>query len=275
MTQNRLKSLAAAGIVAVGVCFLTAVFSLGLKDSDAAARDYIGYWAAGQQIVHGADPYDPVAVLRMEKAVGLGDLQIKITPSPPVGLGIVVPLGLFSAKNGLVFWIMAQLICLASSVFGIWILNGRPPTRLHLFGFLFAPAIACIMAGQIGVFCLAGVVGFLLLHEIRPFWAGAALLPCCLKPHLFLPVVLCLVLWSFLRRSVWIFAGTAAAMAVSYAVVLAFDRNAWAQYAAMMHSNIVGDRFSPTLSAYLRWDVAPSAVWLECLPTAIACIWAA
>ena len=130
------------------------------------------------------------------------------------------------------------------------------------------------MAGQIGIFLLLGLSLFLLWHETRPFLAGAALLPMTPKPHLFLPIALVLLLWAILRRRPSIFVGLLTAMAASFALVLAFDPHAWSQYSAMLHSNLMGDRFAPTLSAYLRWDIAPAAVWLEYLPTALAAVWA-
>ena len=268
------RPLAAAVIVLFGLASLGAIFSFSLTEQSAATRDFIGYWAAGQQIVHGANPYDADQVLRLEKAIGLGNLQIKITPSPPVGLALVLPLGFFGAKAGLVFWMLAELGFLSLSLFVIWALEGRPDSRLHLLGYLFAPALACFMAGQIGIFLLLGLSLFLLWHETLPFWAGAALLPMTLKPHLFLPVALVLLLW-IVRKRVWrIVAGLLSAMSVSFALVLAFDPHAWSQYASMLHTNLMQDRFAPTLSAYLRWDIAPTAVWLEYVPTTLACLWA-
>jgi hypothetical protein len=268
------RPLAAVGIIASGLCLLTAIFSLGLTEQNAASRDFIGYWAAGQQIAHGASPYDAGEVLRMEKAVGLGNLQIKITPSPPVGLALVIPLGFLSAKSGLVFWTVAQLGCLSIALWIVWLLEGKPSSRIHLFGYLFAPALACLMAGQLGIFCLLGVSVFLLWHERRQFYAGAALLPLTLKPHLFLAAGLVLLLWMVWQRSPRILAGLLAAMAASSAFVLLFDPGVWTQYIAMMHSNLMQDRFAPTLSAYFRWDISPATVWLEYLPAATACVWA-
>jgi len=268
------RPLAAVGIIASGLCLLTAIFSLGLTEQNAASRDFIGYWAAGQQIAHGANPYDVGHVLRMEKAVGLGNLQIKITPSPPIGLALVIPLGFLGAKSGLVFWSVAQLACLSIALWIVWLLEGKPSTRIHLFGYLFAPALACLMAGQLGILCLLGVSVFLLWHERQPFFAGAALLPLTLKPHLFLAVGLVLLFWVVWRRSPSILAGLVAAMAVSFGVVLLFDPEIWAQYTAMMRSNLMQDRFAPTLSAYFRWDISPARVWLEYLPAATACVWA-
>lgn len=272
--SKRGRALAAACIVLAGLGLLGAIFELGLTEQSAATRDFIGYWAAGRQMVHGANPYDADQVLRLEKAVGLGDLQIKITPSPPIGLALVLPLGFFGAKSGLVLWMLAELACLSGALWIIWHLEGRPPSRLHLVGYLFAPALACFMAGQIGIFLLLGLCLFLLWSETRPFLAGAALLPMTLKPHLFLPIALVLVLWVVIQRKPQIFAGLAASMAASFALVVAFDPQVWAQYLAMMHSNLMQDRFAPTLSAYFRWNIAPAAVWLEYLPTALACLWA-
>jgi hypothetical protein len=275
MTSPGKRPVAVAGILLAGLALMACVFSLSLTEKSAAERDFIGYWAAGQQLVHGANPYDADEVLRLEKAVGLGSLQIKITPSPPVGLALVLPLGFFSAKAGLVFWMLAELVCAALAMGAIWALHGRPDSRLHLFGFLFAPLLACLWAGQLGIFLLLGLTLFLLWHEAHPFWAGVALLPMTLKPHLFLPVALALLLWVVARRKFAIVAGLLAGMAVSFALVLAFDRHAWTQYEAMMHAGLLQDRFAPTLSAYLREDLAPRAVWLEYLPTALACAWAA
>ncbi|HEX4286169.1 MAG TPA: glycosyltransferase 87 family protein [Terracidiphilus sp.] len=268
------RNSAAAVIVLGGAALLAAIFSLTLTEQSAATRDFIGYWAAGQQIVHGANPYNVDDVLQLEKSVGLGDLQIKITPSPPIGLALVLPLGFLSAKAGLVLWMMIELACFALSLAILWILQGRPDSRVHLFGFLFAPALACLMAGQLGMFLLLGLSLFLLWHETRPFWAGAALLPMTLKPHLFLPIAVVLLLWIVMRRRSSLIFGLMVAMAVSFASVLAFDAQVWKQYLAMLHAGLMQDRFAPTLSAYLRKDLAAHAVWLEYLPTALACIFA-
>lgn len=274
MAQSRARQIAAACIIAAGFAFLAAIYSVSLTDADAAKRDFIGYWAAGRQMAHGTSPFDAAAVLRLEEAAGLGDLQIKLTPSPPAGLSLLLPLGFMSARAGLVFWMMAQLACLAASIATVWLMAGRPASRIHLFGFLFAPAVACIMAGQVGVFCLLGVALFLYLHKTHPFWSGIALLPCSLKPHLFLPVVLVLLLWSVTQRSIRVLGGFAVALAASDAVVTMFDRQIWAQYFAMIRAGGLQGRFAPTLSAYFRWDVAAQAGWLEYLFTVAACIWA-
>ena len=274
MKNGHWRPFAAAGIVVGGFCLMATIFAVNLTDKSAASRDFIGYWAAGKQIVRGANPYDAGETLRLEKAVGLGNLQIKITPSPPIGLALVIPLGFLDAKNGLVVWLMAELGCLSSALGILWLTQGKPATRIHLLGYFFAPALACMMAGQLGIFFLLGISVFLVLHKRRPFFAGAALLPLTLKPHLFLAVALVLLLWAAWRGTPAVLAGLLVATTASYSAVFGFDRDVWSQYAEMMRSNMVQHRFAPTLSAYFRWDIAPAAVWLEYLPAGAACVWA-
>jgi Glycosyltransferase family 87 len=272
--RSRGRAVAAGCIVAAGFLFVTLLFALSVTDEKATKSDFIGYWAAGKQIVRDASPYDEKAVLQLEEQLGLGTEQMKITPSPPAGLSLVVPLGFFSARAGLVLWTMAQFASLACSVWILWIVQGRPQNRIHLLGFLFAPALACIMAGQLGVFFLLGVALFLLLHESRPFIAGLALLPCSLKPHLFLPVVVALILWSVWRKAPRILAGFVVAALVSDVVVLYFDPHIWSQYREMMATAGLHDRFAPTLAAELRLHLAPRNAWLQYVPMAAACAWA-
>jgi hypothetical protein len=119
-----------------------------------------------------------------------------------------------------------------------------------------------------------GISVFLVLHKRRPFFAGAALLPLTLKPHLFLAVALVLLLWAAWRGTPAVLAGLLVATTASYSAVFGFDRDVWSQYAEMMRSNMVQHRFAPTLSAYFRWDISPATVWLEYLPAATACGWA-
>jgi len=72
-----------------------------------------------------------------------------------------------------------------------------------------------------------------------------------------------LLLWAAWRGTPAVLAGLLVATTASYSAVFGFDRDVWSQYAEMMRSNVVQYRFAPTLSAYLRWEIAPGAVWLE------------
>jgi hypothetical protein len=274
MKKSPLRVLAAGCIVAAGFCLVAGIYIVGLTDKNAAERDFIEYWAAGQQLVHGANPYDPAAILRLERSAGLVGNQPKVTFSPPVAFFLVLPLGLLGAKYGLIVWLLVLLACLSISIWILWILNGRPSSRLHLLGYLFAPTTACLMAGQLGIFLLLGLVLFLFLYRSRPFLAGAALLPCTLKPHLFLPFALALLLWVVSRKAWLILTGFSAALLASCALTLWFDPHVWSQYSQMMQLTGVLDAWVPTLSVTLRFLIARHADWLQLLPEAAACVWA-
>jgi hypothetical protein len=274
MNSSPSRKLAAACIIAAGFTLVAGMFYVQVGNRNAAARDFIQYWAAGQQLAHGGDPYDPTAALRLERSVGLEDDFPKLSISPPVGVFLELPLGFVGPKNGLIGWLLVQIACASVSVWLLWVLHGRPATRLHLLGYGFAPILACLMAGQLGIFFLLGITLFLYLHRSQPFLAGAALLPCAMKPHLFVPFGIALLLWIATRRQFSILLGFLAACAASCALALYVDPQIWSQYARMMTETRMFDVFIPTLSTGFRFLVDRHAVWLQFLPEAAACVWA-
>lgn len=274
MKKSPLRVVAACCILAAAFCFVAGMFVVVLTDKNATERDFIEYWAAAQQLIHGANPYDPASVLRLERAVGLDDSEPRVTLSPPVALFLVLPLGFLSPKDGLILWLLALMASLSASIWILWILHGRTDSRLHLFGYLFAPALACLMAGQLGIFLLLGVVLFFYLHESRPYLAGAALLPCALKPHLFLPFSMVLLLWLVAGKAYRILGGFLITLAFSCALTLCVNIHVWSQYSQMMNTMTIRHAFVPTLSVALRFLINRNAVWLQFLPAAAGSAWA-
>jgi hypothetical protein len=273
--KKPLRVFAAASIVVAGLCFVVSMFVVGLSNKNAARRDFISYWAAGQLLVHGANPYDFQAARNLELDAGRDPAEpLLMMRNPPVAFFIALPLGLFSAKTALILWLLVLIGGLSLAILLIWFLHGRPDNRYHLFGYLFAPALACFEAGQFGIFLLLGVVLFLYFHRTRPFLAGAALLLCSLKPHLFFAFGAALLLWSITNRTYRVLGGLAAALLASCALSYALDKNAWAQYSQMMHAGGALNEAVPTLSVAFRFLVDRHAVWLQFAPTAAACLWA-
>jgi hypothetical protein len=274
MKANPWRVLAAAGIIAAGLCFGLGVYIVGLSDKNASERDFIEYWAAGQQLAHGANPYDFAGILQRERAAGFEGNEPRITLSPPIVLLLVLPLGYVGPKTGLILWLLVLLAGLLASIGLLWRLHGSPPSGYHWIGMAFAPTLACLMAGQISIFLLLSVVLFLYWHQSRPWLAGAILLPCVLKPHLFLSFAVALLLWMASRRSYRVLAGFAAALAASCALTQYLDRHAWSEYAQLSHSNNILHLFVPTLSECFRFFIDRNAVWLQFIPAAASCVWA-
>jgi Glycosyltransferase family 87 len=267
------RRIAAAGILIVSLCFALGMLVTFLDDKAATEKDFIEYWAAGQQLVHGGNPYDPVAVFKLERAVGLEDVQPKITLSPPVAFWIMVPLGFLTPKAGLILWMLMIIGTLLLSIWLIWAMNGKPDNGLQFGAILFPPAIASLMAGQLGTFMLLGIVLFLYFHDSQPFLAGMALLPCAWKPHLLLPFALVLLLWILRRKAYNILSGFLVTLVASCLLTSYFNIHVWSQYFTMMDSASVLHAFVPTLSVAMRFLVDRNAVWLQFAPEAGACVW--
>lgn len=256
---------------------LTCLFTLTapLTNQIAGARDFVVYWATGQQLIHGANPYDRQAITAMEHAAGLPQAYpAGFMRNPPWALPLTLPLGPIGIRIGSLIWSPLLLGCLALSVRLLWIVYGRPGNPLHWLALSFAPALSCLIAGQTALFALLGLALFLSLHRTRPFLAGTALWLCMLKPHLFLPFGLVLAIWIVTSRSYKVLAGAATALAASCALVWWVDPLAWSQYAQMMRESGIQKEFIPCLAIVLRLWTSPQAMWIQYVPATVACVWA-
>ena len=268
----------------VGIC--TATFALttvgicaSVLGSDAVGtRDFVEYWASGHQLAHHANPYDRDAILNLERSVGFpSGTPVLIMWNPPPALLFVLPLGFLGPTAADFLWLLLLLACFVASVRMVWIMHGRPKNRMHWLGYSFAPALVCLLAGQVSIFVLFGLVLFLRWHRSRPFLAGVSLWLCLLKPHLFLPFGTVLLVWAIITRSYKLLTGTAIALAVSTAMAFILDPLVWVHYGQMMSTMStvrMQQEVIPCVSIMLRWVISPKTMWLQYLPSAFGCIWA-
>jgi glycosyl transferase family 87 len=267
--------------VVVAICVLTTslmllgIIVLLITGNHPGGRDVISFWAAGRQVASHADPYAADSILRLERTAEFpASAQSLIMRNPPSALALVLPLAAFQPRGASLLWSLLLLASLGLAVHLFWEARGRPPNKLHLLGYCFGPALICVLGGQSGLFALLGLVLFLRLHREHSFLAGMALWFCALKPHLFLPFGVVMLLWVAQRRKYGVLAGTAVALAASSALAMWLDPAVWRQYFHMMHSPNIQAEFIPTLGYGLRRAVRPGAVWLQYLPAMIGCCWA-
>jgi Glycosyltransferase family 87 len=239
-----------------------------------ARRDYITYWAAGQQLAHHQNPYDPPALDRIERNAGFQGGTAYYMRNPPWALPLAVPLGYVSATAAALPWSLLMLGLLIVSVRILWKQFGSTPMHFEWLGYCFPPALFCVILGQTSILLLFGLVLFLRLHKSSPFAAGAALWFCTLKPHLFLPFALALLAWIFVSRSYRVLAGALTAMAAGGILTALVAPAAWTQYAYYMRTSIVTREFTPCLGDLLRDSIHPAAEWIAFVPAAIGCAWA-
>ena len=263
-----LSALALSATV-VGIC---ALFITGNRPG---GRDVVSYWVAGSQLLHHANPYDAAAVLRIERNAGFpADDQALIMRNPPTALPLVLPLGLLGLRAAALLWSVLLVTCLGISVQMLWGLCGRPGNKIHLLGYTFGPALTCIFAGQTALFALLGLVLFLRFHRTKPYLGGAALWLCALKPHLFIPFGVVLLLWLIADRGYKVLAAFAMTLVMSAGVAMQFSPSVWAEYAQLMRTPGLQHEFVPCISVALPVVLHAKAMWLRYLPAGLAIIWA-
>lgn len=270
-----------AEFLVVSVCTLAFTFTVisiaaGVLGRDAAGtRDFVEYWASGQQLAHHANPYDPSALLPIERAVGLpSGIPPMVMGNAPPALLLVYPLGFVHSRTGELLWSLLLLTCLVASVRMVRTMHGAPANKLHYLGYTFGPALVCLAANQASLFVLLGLVLFLRLHRSSPFLAGASLWFCALKPQLFLPFGLVLLAWILAGRCYKVLAGAVSALLASTGIAFVLDPSAWTQYHRMMAASRYDQLPIPCLSIVLRRSISPNTMWLQYLPAALACAWA-
>ena len=155
---------------AVGVVFTTLFLSImPFNRSIVARRDFITYWAAGQQLAHHANPYDPRAVDRIEQHAGFQGGSSYYMRNPPWALPLALPLGYFPAVPAALPWSLLMLGLLIASVRVLWKLFGPAGNHFDWIGYCFPPALFCVILGQTSILMLFGLVLFLRLHKTSPF----------------------------------------------------------------------------------------------------------
>ena len=193
---------AVAEFLIVAVCTMAFLFTaMGvlsslLEGKSGGTRDSVEYWAAGQLLVHHSNPYDTASLRELERSAGFPDgIPTLVIGNPPSALLLTLPLGMLGPNMAELLWELLLLGSLAASIEMLRRMHGHPKNLLHLLGYSFAPVLSCLLAGQVALFILLGLVLFLWLHRSQPFLAGASLWLCLLKPHLFLPFGVVLLLW--------------------------------------------------------------------------------
>jgi hypothetical protein len=268
----------------VAICtlsFVATLLSIGaslLSPNSAGTRDYVEYWAAGQQLAHRSNPYDGEAIRSLELSAGFPSTAPTLyLGNPPSALLLVMPLGYVSPTVGEFLW---EAMLLASLILAIRLTNrmiqqhlGCEPNKAYLIAYAFAPALTCLLGGQIAILLLFGLALFLRLHERSPFFAGCTLWLCLLKPHLFVPFGIVLVLWIIQTRRYKVLLGTATALAISSAIATLLDHGIWTHYRLMMHTQRIDQLDLPTISAWLRRSVPPHTFAIQCIPVILGAVW--
>jgi hypothetical protein len=273
--SNRASKIAVRIVLAclVGYFFYSRTGAVRLNVSQ---RDSVAYWTAGRLLLRHNNPYDSSKVFEMERDRGYPYDKPLVLRTPPWSLFMVLPLGILSALWAWLLWIAASVSFLLVAMRLCWNLYGSGKIPQNLFwvvGYLFAPVPACLVAGQMGIMLLLGLVLFLWLEAEHPFFAGTVLILPFAKPHLLFLFWLVIGCWIVLLRKRAIAAGFACALVFATAIACAFDKDVFFHYRQMLVRASIGNEFIPALSGVLRLIFFHRIFWVQFIPMAFGVVW--
>ena len=271
----RIVKIAIAMVLSVSLMAVLAHYAARIE-SKVAQRDSVAYWSAATLLMHHSDPYNNSAVLDLEHQHGYTNARPLVLRTPPWSLFLVLPLAFLSPFWAWVAWLAVLIFCLMVGLRLCRRLYARddvPANALTIVAYLFAPVAACVVAGQMGLVLMLGVVLFLYLEKGHPFFAGAALILPLAKPHLLSLFWIAFVIWVVLRRNFKVASGLASAFAIANLIALAFDPRIFVHYHSLLVQQNISSEFIPALSGMLRLLFFRTYFWAQFVPVCIGVVW--
>ena len=271
-----IKLFALTLVCGLSFSFASFVFLLSLTPGPVqGSRDFVAFWATGQLLAHHTNPYNATALLQLERAAGFpAHYDVMYMLNPPWNLPLVYPLGLLGMHAASVAWSLLELGCFIASVYLLWTMHGRQKEYRRILGYTFAPALICLIMGQLTLFALLGLVLFLRHYRTSPFLAGMSLWLCLLKPHLLLPFGVVMLVWIIVSKSYRILFGVLFAVVASELVALYLAPLSWNQYLAAFRNPGAQYTFVPCVSVLLRLWISKDTRGLEYVPAILTTVWA-
>jgi hypothetical protein len=259
------------------------MLALLLRLSDPARTrpdDFISSWAAGHLVASGANPYDPDAVLAVQRTANwTKEIPYRVW-YPPWAMPILAAFGVLPYRIGRVLWYALNLgACLLSADL-LWRYFLGPP-RLRAASwpliFTFWPAVIAVRTGQISALVLLGVAGFLHLTERRRWIAAGACLPLvAIKPQLLHLFWIAVLAWVLRERRWRVLAGAVACAVAAVAATMLMDPAIVPQFLHMAAYDAPQAPAS-TLGTALRLAIASVTgrehFWLQFVPPALSLFW--
>lgn len=252
--------------------------------------DFAAFWAAGNLVVRGENPYDPVAIRARQREIGGLNADAAIMMwNPPWVLTLVLPFGLLPFRAAYGLWALAHVGLMLASAELLW--RGFAPAdpagrarhaRLRWVAYAvalsFVPTTYLIGIGQLTAVVLAGLAGFLVFSRGgRPLLAGMAAAVTAAKPHLltlFAAWMLAEVLCSRAGRRT--LAGGALVGVAACLVTTLVNPGVWGHYYRAITAPADADHISvtnwatPVIASWVRVALPGQPFWVQLVPPVLA-----
>ena len=239
--------------------------------------DFIEYWAAARLTLDGENPYDQAKLLPLQKAAGRDTDEAVMMWNPPWSLAVVLPLGLFSAREAQLLWLLVNLAAIGFCGDRLWLRFGGSRDKRWIgwaVALGFMPTLFALQSGQIGPLLLLGAVLFLECERRGwQFAAGAATVLLAVKPHLAYLVWAAILCDALVRRRGGMILGGLTAGIVATSIPLAFNSLLLNQYGDAVANRPPAQWLSPTLGSLLRLAFGEEQFRLQFVSVLIGLAW--
>lgn len=274
--MNRLSRVVVGAILTVFLGYVLVARSADIR-SQVAVRDSIAYWTAGRLLLDHQNPYDKNVILELERQQGYQGDRPLVLRTPPWSLFMIVPLGFLAPLWAWLLWLTVCVACLLLGMQLCWKLYGSrnavPQNLFSLVGYTFAPVPACLVAGQMGLVLMLGLVLFLWWEAKHPFAAGAALILPFAKPHLLSLFWFAFLFWMILRRKREVALGFTVTFTAAVALALFLDPRIFPHYRQMLETASIEHEFIPALTGVIRLIFFRRMFWVQFVPMVAGLIW--
>jgi hypothetical protein len=247
--------------------------------TDLGLQDFVQYWAASRLNLRGSDPYDPAAMLAIERPLGWDEAEPNFMYNPPWMLALATPFAPLDYVTARTACMFLQFFAFAGLALVLWDDHGGPRRLGWLAGLLALaafPTLITLRLGQSSLILLAGFVGFLHWEARgRDFLAGAALALGMVKPHLVYLIWPAVGIWSLRERRWGIVAGGAAMLGLLTIVAMVPNPDVFGQFRVMLRDRPPARFVSPTLGMFLRMAFGPENFRLQYVPMVAGFAWVA
>ncbi len=264
--RNRTVPLVALLIVLVSIIAVASGAGVPFRN------DFAAYWPVGRLLLTGQNPYDAAAIEALQRTVGDtlgGDSVVRY---PPWTLPVLLPFATLPYVPGWYVWIVLQATLVGVSAAWLWRLLGgadRPWIPL-VAAFGFPAGLFVALGGQIDGFLLLCVSLFLwgVLSE-RDLLAGSFLGLMTLKPHLFLPLGLVVLLWSVRERRWGVPAAATFTIVAGTVLALAFRPTIFQDFLGLLSAPDTSWRRAVAVGTAASAALGSDARWLPWAPAAV------